>query len=175
MKLSRVERWKLSNQYRILELLDEENAQHHRHAQQALNSGYELFYGWLCEHVYDDGEGLPEKECRYVLDVMTMYEAMQRTYDELPDKSGIEPHFVLFRGFDGNNEGSYMGFAKFFCERQDAFRHLRRGSDGFNSHMPTRDLYHRMLAAWNESPDKHQLIKDDLIRINQAAVHPDHR
>jgi uncharacterized protein len=172
MKLSRLERWMLSNQYRILELLDEENADSHHQAQEALNSGYELCYGWLSEHVYDEGHGLPEEECTYVLDVMSMYESLQRTYDDLDDKSGIDPNSVIFHGFDGNNEGSYMGFARFYCERQDAFRHLRKGSDGFNSHMPTLDWYRRMLTAWNESTHKYKPTKDDVIRITQAAIHP---
>jgi uncharacterized protein YfbU (UPF0304 family) len=175
MKLSRLERWMLSNQYRILEMLDEENAASHRYAQEALNSGYEICYGWLCEHVYEEGEGLSEDDCRYVLDVMKMHEFLQRAYDGLDDKSGIDARDVIFHGFDGNNETSYMGFARFFCERQDAFKHLRKGSDGFNSHMPTYDIYSRMMTSWKQSKDKYNLTKDDLIRITQAAIHPDSR
>lgn len=169
MRLSRTERWILSNQYRILELLDKKNAEDHRHARDALEAGYELFYSWICEHVLDDRHVLSEAECRYVLDVMTMFDAMQVAYDRLEDRSGIDAHRVLFYGFDGNDESSHMRFARFYCEREQAFQHLRTGADRFNSHMPTVELYRPMVAAWKQSDEKTQLTKDDLIRITEAV------
>jgi uncharacterized protein len=170
MRLSRTGRWMLSNQYRILELLDEENADQHRHAREALERGYELFYSWICEHVCDDRHVLPEVECTYVLDVMTMFDALQLAYDSLDDRSGIDGNRVLFYGFDGNNEASYMSFARFYCEQQEAFQHLRKGGDGFNSHWPTKQLYRPMVAAWKASDDKYKLTKADVIRITEAVV-----
>jgi uncharacterized protein YfbU (UPF0304 family) len=175
MKLSRTERWMLSNQYRILELLDKENADSHRDSQEALDSGYEMCYEQLCEHVYDDKHGLPAEECAYVLDVMSMYDALQHAYDRLDDKTGIEPRSFVFLGFDGNSEGPYMAFARYYSKRYGAFVNLRKGSDGFNSHMPTYNMYHRMIAAWVETGKKHNLTKDDLTRIDRAANHPSNR
>ena len=165
MRLSRTERWMLSNQYRILERLDEENAEDHRHAREALERGYELLYSWICEHVCDDSHVLPEVECTYVVDVMTMFDALQLAYDQLDDRSGIDANRVLFYGFDGNIEASYMSFARIYCEGQEAFQHLRKGEDGFNSHKPTARLYRPMVAAWKASEDPYKLTKDDLIRI----------
>jgi uncharacterized protein len=167
--LSRVDRWMLSNQYRVLELLDKKNADSHRHTQDALNSGYELCYDWLCDHVYAEKNTLSAEQCTYVLDVMSMFEALQTAYDSLEDSSGIEPTCVVFPGFDGNYETSYMGFARFFCDWQDAFHHLRKAATGLNSHRPTTDTYLRMLAAWNDSDTKHKLTKDDIGRILEAA------
>lgn len=175
MDLSRAERWVLSNQYRILELIDEENAESHRHAQEILQCGYELCYGWICEHIYEEKDVLTNDQCKFVLDVMTMYDAMQHAYDRMDDKSGIDPHDVKFPGFDGNNETQYMAFARFFCEGKDRFTGLRKGFDGFNSHLPTLDMYGRMLPAWKMSQNKYDLTKDDLIRITEASVHPDNR
>ena len=173
MRLSRTARWMLSNQYRILERLDEENAEQHRHAREALERGYELLYSWICEHVCDDRHVLREVECAYVLDVMTMFDAMQRTYDELDDRSGLDAHRVLFYGFDGTTETSYLSFARFYCEQEEAFQHLRKGGDGFDSHMPTKPLYRPMVAAWKASDDPHKLTKDDLIRITGVVLDAD--
>jgi uncharacterized protein YfbU (UPF0304 family) len=177
MKLSKPERWILSNQYRILELIDKENANRHRLAQEALDDGYEVYYDWLSEHIYDEENTVTKEESDYIIDVLDMFDFIQRAYDELGDKTGIEPFMIDFPGFDGNNDAKFLGFAEFFCKERRAFESLRKTGPGgsFNSHMPTHELYSRMLAAWRESKNKRQLTKVDLIRITQAAVHPDHR
>jgi uncharacterized protein len=161
MKLSKIERWILSNQYRILECVDAQQAESHRHAREALERGYEWYYDLICELVADGADVMTEAECN--------------SYDEISDKTGIDSIFIDFPGFDGNYEGKYLGFAEFFCRARQAYEHLRKENKHLNSHMPTADLYERMLSAWNSSSDKLHLTRDDLIRITQAARHPDNR
>lgn len=172
MQLSRTERWILSNQYRILELLDQENAESHRNAREALDDGFEMYYGWLCEHVLDGEEVVTEEESKYVIDVLDMFNAMQQAYDDLADRSGIDTVFLTFPGFSANYEGKFLRFARYFCRERNAYESLRKSGDGLDSHMPTDDFYPRMLKAWKQSANTHDLSKADLIRI-MTTVRPD--
>jgi uncharacterized protein YfbU (UPF0304 family) len=164
MKLSRTERLILSNQNRIMEKLYPEEAESLAYRRKALESGYELHYENVAEEVYE--ETLSSEECSLVLNTMTMYEMIQRSYDQLGDKDGIKEWAITFHGFDGNSETSYMGYARYFCEPPDPrFDGLRLGSDSYNSHMPMVNRYRQMVEKWEASEDKYNLTKDDIIRI----------
>ena len=54
VKLTRVERYILSNQFRILEALYPDEASHFATTREALEHGYEILYDWDMEHIYDD-------------------------------------------------------------------------------------------------------------------------
>src|SRR5215210_402126 len=75
------------NQYRILSLLDQSNADHYDKLRDALENGYvasyqdDLFAGML--------DGLSVEQSAFVVEVMSMYDALQRSYDALDDKQGI--------------------------------------------------------------------------------------
>jgi uncharacterized protein YfbU (UPF0304 family) len=177
MKLSRAERWILSNQLRILEALYPDEADGHAATREVLEHGYEMHYGWVAEQVYE--ETFSEDRCREVLDILGMFEALQLSYDKLPDKSGIDAHGVRFMGFDGNNETSELAYSDFFCSRHrggGAFKDVVKGGVP-NSHMPTLDIYRRMLAVWREvrKADDLTLSKDDIIKVTEARIHPSNR
>jgi hypothetical protein len=175
MTLTRAERWMLVNQYRILALLDRDNAAEYDLAVDILANGYEAYYVHLRPEICSDREALSERECAHVMQVLDMHQMMQCAYDQLDDKSGLTEDDVSFGGFDGNNEGRHMSFARFMCDTQGAYPSLRKDADGFNSHFPTRELYERMLEAWRQSKDKVNLTREDLLRIKAATVHPDYR
>jgi uncharacterized protein len=166
MKLSKVERLQIANQFKILSLLDEHERDHYERMVKIFENGYELQYGDATEHF---SEGLSADDCRYVLDVLDMFRMMQRAYDDLEDKSGIKENRVTFLGFDGNHEPALMGYARFFCEDMKRYEDLRR-VPSFNSHMSTTGLYRQMLDAWSASADKYRLTQDDLIRITNVTV-----
>lgn len=67
MKLSRTERWMLSNQYRILEALYPADAGSYARHREALESGYELHYDWMIGSIYDDKDTLSSEDCREVM------------------------------------------------------------------------------------------------------------
>lgn len=81
MKLSHVERVMLANQYKILSLLDERNADGHDLVREALENGYESYYSdAMSREVYEDE--LSPGESHLVIAAMDLYWAMQRSYAE---------------------------------------------------------------------------------------------
>ncbi|MDQ7814217.1 MAG: YfbU family protein [Patescibacteria group bacterium] len=169
MRFTRTERLLLANQYRILEKLYPDEAGSYATWREALESGYELHYGWIAEHIYEDV--MTDAECREVVDILDMHRALKRAYEALADKSGIEEWKVKFSGFDGNNECKQMGYARYFCAidgpHDPRFPEVDRG-DNFNSHCPTLKRYRAMLAEWNKSGAKQELTRDDVVRIIDA-------
>jgi uncharacterized protein len=158
MKFTRVERLILANQYEILSLLSKSDADYYAHKRNAVASGYELEYETLAEDIYE--REFSEEQCTFVLDVMSMHEALQ-----LAEKSDR----TTFMGFDGNNEGSHMAYARHFCGSSlEPFKHLQFGGDKFNSHMPTLSRYRAMVAEWQASADKARLTAQDVDRITGA-------
>src|SRR5690606_18707681 len=108
MKLTKVERWILANQYKILEHLDPDQTEYYQKMQEILEQGYELEYNWKTQHLHDDV--VTEEMSHYVIKVMVMYDALQRSYARISDKEGIEEREIFFPGFDGNNEGVYLAY-----------------------------------------------------------------
>jgi uncharacterized protein len=167
MKLSRIERWLLVNQMRMLEALYPDEAKSIAEHREALEQGYELHYDEFAQHIYDDSDGLSAEGCKEVLQILSMHQALKRSYDNLSDKSGIDEYRVRFAGFDGNDpiEGTMMAYTRWFCDsRGGRFKELDRGDD-FNSHAPLLGSYRAMLKEWEKSKDKNRLTKDDIIRI----------
>ena len=173
MELSRVERWILSNQFRILEALYPDEADYHRQNREAIERGFALHYNEAAQHVCDDEDAIPHEECGEVVAILGMFSAIKRSYDLMEDKSGIEAWTTSFSGFDGISETNQMTYARYFCGRNGGiFSELDKGDD-FNSHAPTLDSYRRMLSEWANSDNKPQLSKEELIRITNARIHPD--
>ncbi len=171
MRLTRTERLLLANQYLILEKLCPEEAESYAKWREALESGYQLHYGWLAEHIYE--EEMTDAECREVVDILDMHRALKRAYESLADKSGIEEWRVKFRGFDGNNECKQMGYARYFCAidgpHNPRFPEVDQG-DNFNSHCPSLGRYRAMLAEWHKSKNEQELTGDDVLRIAGAKA-----
>src|SRR5437588_7351354 len=159
MKLTRTERWMLSNQYRTLEALYSKEAKDYAHIREAIESGYELEYEQIIPYIYE--EGLTEEECREVKDVMTMFHVLKASFNHLEDKSGIDEWKIAFRGFSGNDETSQMAYARYLREG-GSFRELDRGDD-FDSHFPMLSGYRKMLSKWRDSENEYALSKDDII------------
>src|ERR1700730_15629853 len=88
------------------------------------------------------------------VDILDMWSFLEDGYSKLSKKdkdrvaAEAEPFgkHVVFRGFDGNNEGEYMGIARFLVEELDRFTKFK-GRD-LNAHMPTLDAHRRMLAVF---------------------------
>lgn len=120
---------------------------------------------WVQTGVFHDHSDDP-RDLRFVLDVLDMWDYIERGYDRLTkkDKAAIERDaaplgkHVRFSGFDGNNESSQMGIARFLVEKMGRFSRFK-GRD-LNSHMPTRAAHEGMLRAF--MPMRDDLIGDDL-------------
>lgn len=170
MKLSRTDRWVLSNQYRILEALYPAEATDLQKVRQALEEGYELEYGSLIQNIYDDRSTLSETECRFVIDVMSMFDNLRYAYDHLVDKADIDEAGLKFWGFSGNDESRMLGYARYLRSTR-RFESLPMDREEFDSHMPTLDMYRRMLDAYNLAPDKLHITKVDIVRTLAARRH----
>jgi uncharacterized protein YfbU (UPF0304 family) len=86
--------------------------------------------------------------------------------------------FNKFAGYDGNNEAKFMSFARFTVERLKRFEYVPMQKPGYwNSHMPVRDIYGRMLAEWIKEPMPERMTMSEarLKAVLAAAIHPENR
>ena len=119
---------------------------------------------------------LTSAECEEVLDILSMYQRMNRTYEALSDndKASIDKSDLRFPGFDGNSGSGRLYYAKFFIEEYGRYEDLE-GPPDFNSHSAVIDMYRRMLEEWEASGNKWELTKEDIERIIAAQTHPSNR
>jgi len=178
MQLTRLERWILSNQFKILERLIPDEADYYRKSREAIDRGYAREYDRLIQNIYPEKDCLSEDECREVFDILVMFCDLKEAHDALENGGNIEGWYVEFSGFDGNNEVTRLSYCEYLCDdsRNNRFQRLHRGDD-FNSHMPTLDNYRRMLEAWRpiaqRALGRRLLTKDEVIAITSARPHPD--
>lgn len=165
MQLSKKDRVRLINQYRILASLYPNEAGHYEELIEILQSGYEIFYSMIDDWVSDD---MPKDEGRIVLDILNMYRMIEDFKRVNKDKEIEEHPWRYFIGFDGNNETSHMAFARFLILKQGKFLEQEpylKLNDSCNSHMPTLDKYRNMRAKWKDFDDKFKLSKDQILEI----------
>ena len=165
MQLSEVERWILSNQYRILERLYPEYEDSFKEAQDAIGCGYEREYDGLSQHIYSGHDVMTTVECEEVISILAMFSVLARTYKSLDDTADIDESSIRFSGF---NEGKQMAYARYVCTSGSGRFNDLDHPDDFSSHTPTLDSYRRMLAAWSAAESQYKLSKDDIIRIASA-------
>ncbi|MEX2953595.1 YfbU family protein [Serratia fonticola] len=139
--------------------------------------------GWECDALQTD-EGTPP-DVIWVADVLTMYNDLLFSYkklnpDEIKKLEDELEHFhgeqtFTFPGFDGNNEGRFMTIADLF-KRANRFTNMDITK---NSHMPTEEIYSRMLEVFNEERKSFihgkGLPIQSLINIIKARIHPENR
>ena len=141
LNLTDVERLILANQYEILGALKKDT--HYTKLAEALRDGHKWLYEQSLEGV---SEVMSDNVAEDVLRIIEIYSAMKDSYRDLADKSGIDEHLLEFRGFDGNNEGELLHFARALRENGRYEDTLKHGD--INSHMPMCGIYDRMVGAW---------------------------
>ncbi|MEP7289634.1 MAG: YfbU family protein [Chloroflexota bacterium] len=164
LKLSKVERWLLANQYRILEIIDADSSEEYQISREILENGYEGEYEGISREIYEGEDILNEKECDDVTYILAMFSALKNSYTSLQDKTGIDEFSVTFQGFGGNDETKYLSYTRFICDKLDRFTGLNRG-DNFNSHFPMLSAYLPMLAKWRARKERYDLTKEDIVYI----------
>lgn len=166
IKLSKLERLVLANQYRILERLYPEEADYYEANRKAIESGFELHYEDCFSALSEDE--LTSKECEEVLDILSMYRAI--TFSNRDNK--VEESYVKFRGFDLNDEyeGKRVMYARYFINDLDRFTELKYGNSyaDCNSHTLTMEKYRRMLSVWESMDDQNNLDKEEILKIVNA-------
>lgn len=142
---------------------------------------------WAIDWEYQgisSGEETPAS-VKLVVDTIDMFEILQYTYDNLNEQDKLDvaaqvehfnPDYALkFSGFDGNNEGRYMGIARLL----EMMRRSAKGDLTKNSHSPRVEVYRRMLEVFLPARDAwiHDvgISKEALIETLNARVHPANR
>jgi uncharacterized protein len=164
--LTNAERLILANQYKILYLLEKDES-YDRLSGQLLDG-----HKWLYSELLDDvSENMLADDAEHVLAILRIFDALRVSYENLEDKSGINPSDLIFHGFDGNNESDLRSFAR-ALRRSDHFVETL-GDELKNSHMPTTELYGRMISKWRElgSPDC-PYSKDTILAIIASKLIP---
>lgn len=167
MELSKVERQILINQFEILRRLDEREKDYCDEAIEILHEGFSALYG-RAVFVEDD---MPEADCRFVLQVLDLYCAIQGYRSANPEDAEVHEHaWSSFRGFDGHHEIALLYFADFVIERQLTTREKYREMAGvWDSHAPASHVYRRMVDTWRSFQKKSVLGRDEVLAILAAA------
>lgn len=169
LNLSDKERLFLATQYEILAVL-KDDADYALKAE-TLRRGHKSIYD---EYFDFFSENLPDAQAQHVINILGIFGDMKASYQQLTDKTGIDEKDLVFPGFDGNNESELHSFAQSLLKHgrfeQTLGEHVR------NSHMPTTDMYRRMIERWTDlgSP-RYPYEKRVIQEIIAARTHPDYR
>lgn len=166
MEFTIKERLQLSNQFKILEKLYPEDEEYYARNRKAIESGFELHYSWIAEHIYEDT--LSQEECKFVLDVLDMYSSFLFSVRQFKEPKELTESQVIFPGFDGNNETMYMAYTYYFIEDLDRFREIQESTNSnYNSHMRLIPKYRRMILRWNELKVDYtyQLTEENILEL----------
>lgn len=71
--------------------------------------------------MYDGPETMSPDECRYVGDVLQMFDMMQVAFRN-GQAAGVTPKRLNFPGFDGNNETKFMAYAQYMRKKQGRWK-----------------------------------------------------
>lgn len=155
MQLSDIERLILANQFRILEGLasNDELKKNYRDKQIIVERGYIMEYEQLICTLQDNN--MSETDYKEVREILTMFNDIQWSYDNLTDKTGVDANQITFKGFDMHTEAEQCEYAKFFLKgSQVSPDFLRKMSSDMNSHQPMLHEYKKMLGGWKGIPDR---------------------
>lgn len=167
LELTDTERLILANQYEILSLLRDGDESLARLAEN-LRDGHK----WIYEEKLRISENLSDQDAEHVLAILGIYSDLRDSYNELADKSGIEERTVTFPGFDGNNESELLSFSRALSANGNYQQTI--GDTARNSHMPTRDIYSRMIGEWRRLGKPHYpYTKEQIVAILGARARGD--
>ncbi|HBO38128.1 MAG TPA: hypothetical protein DD638_05650, partial [Pasteurellaceae bacterium] len=88
MEMTSTQRLILANQYKLMGLLDPDNAKKYQRLETIVKGGFSLELKELDKEFSD----ISETECRTVLGTLEMYNALQVSYNNLTDKSAVSSH-----------------------------------------------------------------------------------
>ncbi|MFN3364596.1 MAG: YfbU family protein [Allorhizobium sp.] len=149
----------------------------------AIYGGHYWALNWELSGLFHDHEDR-KQVVSFVVDVLDMWDFIETGYSRLSDgdKLRVETEaapfgkHVAFRGFDGNNETTYMSVARFLIGDMGRFQRFK-GRE-LNSHMPMIDGYQRMFRAFEPMRavlTGGELNATQIIQLLQAKTHPSRR
>lgn len=129
MEMTNAQRLILSNQYKMMTMLDPANAERYRRLQTIIERGYGL---QMRELDREFGE-LKEETCRTIIDIMEMYHALHVSWSNLQDQQSIDERRVTFLGFDAATEARYLGYVRFMVNVEGRYTHFDAGTHRFTT------------------------------------------
>ena len=160
--LSIVERQILSNQFRILEKL-EEDKDYYRTKAEILENGYTGRYG---EVFLVNRDEIPFEVCKETSDILNMYRRINYAISSLSDedKEEMELEKIKFEGFDGNNDSHYH-YMEYMVENLNLWQEHKDNYLNSHSVFPI-EKYRTLLEYQNRAlEDKMDLSKEDIERM----------
>ena len=100
MELTKIEWRSVANQYPFPGLLEEDDPERYQILPDPLENGYEAAYHY--EALGSMLDPLSPWGCKLVMEVMTIYSSIQRSFESADDKTEIEEWRTWFPGFDGD-------------------------------------------------------------------------
>ncbi|EOV0969707.1 YfbU family protein [Edwardsiella piscicida] len=185
MKYSQAEKLQVMMLCDIYRALEIENSFDPDIIEEAVSTDNYWAINWAYQSL-DSGEDNPP-EVKFFGDTMDMYSILKYTYDNFSDdeKSEVseavshfnQAHCLEFPGFDGNNETEYLVIGE-ILQKMGRFPEI--GDLTKNSHMPSVEIYKRMLqeflpARANEWSHGRGIPKEAFIRTLNARTHPSNR
>ncbi|AHM74957.1 MULTISPECIES: YfbU family protein [Yersinia] len=164
MDMTNAQRLILSNQYKMMTMLDPENAERYRRQQTIVERGFGL---QMRELDRDFGE-MSEDTCRTIINIMEMHHALQVSWGNLKDQQDLDERRIAFLGFDAATESRYLSYVRFMVNTEGRYTHFDSGTHGFNSQTPMWDKYQRMLAIWQSCPRQYHLSAVEISQIINA-------
>ncbi|WP_428946327.1 YfbU family protein [Pantoea sp. FN060301] len=164
MEMTHAQRLILSNQYRMMSMLDPDNAERYRRQQTIVERGYGL---QMRELDHEFGE-LPEAVCRTIIDIMEMHHALHVSWTNLKDPASVEARRLTFLGFDAATEARYLGYVRFMVHVEGRYTQFDSGVHGFNAQMPMWEKYQRMLTVWHTCPRQYHLSANEIAQVINA-------
>jgi len=164
MEMTNAQRLILSNQYKMMTMLDPDNAERYRRLQTIIERGYGL---QMRELDREFGE-LTEEVCRSIINIMEMHHALQVSWTNLKDKQDLDERRLTFLGFDAATEARYLGFVRFMVHVEGRYPHFDAGTHGLNAQTKMWEKDNRMLAVWQSCPRQYHLSAVEIAQIINA-------
>ncbi|MEG2262990.1 MAG: YfbU family protein [Acinetobacter sp.] len=164
MKMTKIERLQLINQFKILNLLKPD-------------AGYEekinILEGGFIDH-YDDlttciQEEISNEVSQFVVHVLNMYRDLHFTIAKINDKDIID--LVKFDGFDGTTEFDYWSYTDFILFKLNRFTELTKDNQhkDVDSHWPAINQYERQLEVYRNFKNQNiTLNKEQIVEVIKA-------
>lgn len=168
LELTDPERLILANQYDILSKLHDDPG--YAKVSKELKAGHEWLYSQHIKSLLSPK--LPQSEAEYVLCILGIFCDLEKSYNKLEDKSGIEEYLIRFSGFDANNESEFLSFAQALREDVRFTSILDKAT--INSYVSTTEMYKRIIECWRRLGEpSYPYNKETILSIVDSRKHPD--
>ncbi|MFH1061953.1 MAG: YfbU family protein [Candidatus Omnitrophota bacterium] len=155
MELTKSERLILANQFEILAYLNSSDSKKELclEKKKIVEKGYLREFEELFMSIEENQ--MTVEEYQEIQDILTMFNDIQWSCENLEDKADINEDAIVFKGFDFSFEAEQYCYAEFLLSKaRETNKFLPKRSADMNSHAPKLNRYKEMLLAWKAISDK---------------------